>query len=267
MRYDNLNCILTPPLILIMSMSLFQIQPAFDFQMRPDNIDIWQIPLHTLPDRAFDLLQGAEQQRAGRFHFPRHQRRFTVARAMLRALLAHYLKKDPTLLDFSYNEHGKPYLQSTRQLEFNLSHSGDWALLAVGQQHALGIDLEFFSARPYLGIARHLFSEAEIQTLSQLPRPLRPIGFFNIWAQKEAFIKAVGLGLSYPTKQFDVPVLPVMRSSIKDHETKKNWQMIPFMPKAACSAALCCHPNVTRFRYYNLRSLDKFADTFLRNPL
>jgi 4'-phosphopantetheinyl transferase len=87
-------------------------------------IDIWEFPLHTEFTKASALLSNDETTRARRFHFARHQRRYTVARAMLRLILAHYLQLSPAKLEFTYNSHGKPGL-SDSPLEFNLSHSGE----------------------------------------------------------------------------------------------------------------------------------------------
>lgn len=191
------------------------------------------------------LLNDEERVRAERFHFERHRRRFTVARAMMRWLLAHYLDASPQDLVFDYNKYGKPELNNAQGISFNLSHSADMALLAIGQQHALGVDLEFFSARPYLDIGANLFSDAEMQALRALPLRFQTLGFFHIWAQKEAFIKACGLGLSYPTQAFTVPILPGPAVSILDPQHNRSWQMVSFMPQTACCAALCHDAAVT----------------------
>ncbi len=217
-------------------------------------IDIWQYPLHTEFTEALSLLSNDELERAKRYHFARHQRRFTIARAVLRLILARYLHVRPTELAFTYNQHGKPQLLNS-SLQFNLSHSGDLALLAIGKTFPLGIDLEFFSARPYEGIGKLLFSVSENQALCQMNLTLKPLVFFHIWAQKEAFIKACGLGLSYPTQQFDVPIFPAAKQQVVDSLHEKKWQMMSFMPQVACSAALCYHPLVNDLRYLKLAEL------------
>lgn len=216
-------------------------------------IDIWQFSLHTAFKDASSFLNDEELARANRFHFERHQRRFTLARAMLRQILAYYLHCSPKELVFGYHPQGKPYLlDNPSLLEFNLSHSGDLALLAIGQHHAMGIDLEYFSKRPYTGIAEQLFSESEMTALKAVPHPLEPLVFFHIWAQKEAFIKASGLGLSYPTQQFDVPAFPPTAQIICDSVHHQNWHMISFMPEIACCAALCHHPHIENIHYIKM---------------
>ena len=59
----------------------------------------------------------------------------------------------------------------------------------------MGVDIEQYSARPYEGIAKSLFSEQEFNEFKKVPPALKPAVFFHVWSQKEAFIKACGLGL------------------------------------------------------------------------
>lgn len=249
-----------------MSKSLFKVLPLHDRDLRPERIDIWQIPLNIEPSWAKSLLNEQETARANRYYFPRHQRRFTIARAMLRVILAHYLGKNPQALVFDYLKQGKPYLRHHESLQFNLSHSEDTALLAVGQDYPMGIDIEYFSARSYHGIARHSFSQQENECLSHLPQAILPLAFFNIWAQKEAFIKAIGLGLSYPTQQFDVPLLPDKPAILVDSLHQQHWQMLAFIPEAACCAALCCHPDILHWHYHALRTLPETPTLLSSKP-
>lgn len=237
-------------------MPLFQSMTTAECQLKSDRVDIWEFSLSHLPNWAMSCLEEEERERAQRFHFPRHQRRFAVSRAMLRAILGLYFKKNPAELLFTYGSHGKPKVNNTIHLQFNLTHSEDLALLAIGQQFPLGIDIEFFSTRPYLGLANTVFSSQEIAQLSALPPWLIPLGFFHTWSQKEALIKACGLGLSYPTKEFDVPVISPMKTHVLDTKHQKNWQIISFMPRIACSAALCCEINVRHIRYISVDPLN-----------
>ncbi|KTD24361.1 phosphopantetheinyl transferase [Legionella lansingensis] len=231
-------------------MSLFESMPIDDCHLQLARIDIWEFPLDLLPETAISLLDEKERAQANRFYFSHHQRRFTVAHAMLRAILARYLGESADALVITYGPHGKPQVRNSCHLEFNLSHSGDLALLAIGQHLPLGIDLEFFSARPYEGIAKYLFSKNEVAAFCSLPNYLTPVAFFHLWTQKEAFIKACGLGLSYPTKTFSVPVImPPTNSRVADSLHQTEWQITSFMPKAGCCAALCFHPEVQQIRY------------------
>lgn len=177
---------------------------------------------------------------------------------MLRLILSRYLQQEASQLDFCYNPQGKPALKEAQKLEFNLSHSEDLAVLAVGRDYPLGVDVEFFSARPYEGIAETLFSPAELDRFLKLDNSLKPQVFFHIWAQKEAFIKACGLGLSYPTKSFDVPIFSPTSATVADSVFHKKWFMRSFMPSVACSAALCHHPEVTEIRQITVNNCADF---------
>lgn len=222
-------------------------------------IDIWRYPLNQIIPHARDLLSQDEQARADRFHFSRHRQHFINAHAVLRVLLSHYLKAPPQSLRFACNQHGKPDLIHFTHLKFNLSHSGHQALLAVGLETPLGVDLEFFSSRPYEGIGEHIFSVQENQSLRRLPGMLKPLGFFHLWAQKEALIKACGLGLSYPTKQFDLPLFPTTPVQLHDPVLQKNWQITSFMPEIACCAAVCYDPRITEIRHLTANPKDLLA--------
>ena len=228
-----------------------------DCTLQPTRIDIWQYPLHTEPSFCRALLSPDEVTRADRYYFAKHKRRFTVARSMLRTILARYSHLSANELVFSFNQYGKPSLSNAPQLQFNLSHSDELALLAIGHSHPLGVDLEFFSARPYEGIGSQMFSKGENQALHRTPAALKPLAFFHIWAQKEAFIKACGLGLSYPTQSFDVPALPSTNHPIFDSLHKQKRHMTSFIPTVGCCAALCHHPDVTDIRYLVMNNVQE----------
>lgn len=217
--------------------------------LNESRIDLWQFSLQHDFNSSFSLLNNEEKTRASRFYFEKHRRRFTVARAMMRIILSQYLNTAPDRLEFTYGNHGKPEIINSQRLQFNLSHSGDLALLAIGKTYSLGVDIEYFSARPYDGIADNLFSEQEIAQFKKTPPMLKPALFFHIWAQKEAFIKACGLGLSYPTKSFNVPTTMPTKQLVDDPLHNLTWQLRSFMPKVACSGALCYHPSIREIRH------------------
>ncbi|MFY7698056.1 MAG: 4'-phosphopantetheinyl transferase family protein [Legionella sp.] len=227
-----------------------------DFIVNSNKIDIWRFPLHTESIQSHAILSPDELTRANRYHFAKHKRRFTIARTMLRLIIARYLSVNPKKIIFTYNTYGKPFIHQYPELQFNLTHSKDCALLAIGSTHPIGIDIEYFSARPYLNIGKEIFSYKENIELQNLSQSMRPLGFFHLWAQKEALIKACGLGLSYPTKQFDLPLLPPTRLNIIDPKFKQPWQIYSFMPELACCAAICYHPSVNQLCYLSLKKSD-----------
>lgn len=238
----------------------FKILNPNDCTLQSTRIDIWQYPLDIEFQGAVALLNQEELTRAQRYYFERHQRRFTVARAVMRLILARYSGFSAQDLTFSQNQYGKPALVNMPILQFNLSHSQDLALLAIGSTHPLGIDLEFFAARPYEGIANNMFSEREKNEFQTTPRALKPFTFFHVWAQKEALIKACGMGLSYPTQQFDVPTDIPSNQSIFDSVHNQTWQMASFLPSVTCNAAICYKPEVTEIRYLAIKNVCDYFD-------
>lgn len=137
--------------------------------------------------------------------------RFISCRAALRRVLAGLLGSHPAVVEFEYSPFGKPALagQHRAEVHFNVSHSHDLALIAASRGHAVGIDVE--QLRPDFAsedIARRFFSPSERDALAQLPAEMRVDAFFRCWTRKEAFVKAIGEGLSYPLDKFDVSVTP-----------------------------------------------------------
>lgn len=179
------------------------------------NIDLWFWPLDQPPDRRAQLaahLTADETARADRFVHDIHRNHYLAGRGRLREILAEYCGAKPAELRFEYRKEGKPSLQEGPA--FNLSHSGGWAALAVGQDVPLGIDIEAY--RPVDdGVARRFFSAAEYADLSSLPKHQWEAGFFNCWTRKEAVIKAIGLGLSMPLDSFDVTLAPAQPARLK----------------------------------------------------
>jgi 4'-phosphopantetheinyl transferase len=179
----------------------------------PLEVHVWRSSLELAKQRIEALsetLSPEERNRASRYHFGVDRDRFIVARGLLRTLLATYLGVQPSAVEFSYNEFGKPCLaaKGNRELCFNLSHSGDLAVFAFARAE-VGIDIE--RIRPDFAreeIAERFFSPEEVKALRDLPAELQPLGFFNCWTRKEAYIKGCGQGLTMPLSAFAVSLRP-----------------------------------------------------------
>lgn len=160
--------------------------------------------------QARPLLAADELRRAERFLRDEDRSRFIAARALLRGLLGRELGLAPERVAFVYGRHGKPSLgpsQAAGGLRFNLSHSGGRALLAWTRGREIGADLELIRpVRFGMKIARRFFSDDEQDALRGLEGPEWDAAFFRCWTRKEAFIKAVGDGLSYPLRSFSIPM-------------------------------------------------------------
>jgi 4'-phosphopantetheinyl transferase len=154
-------------------------------------------------------LSHDERERAARFHFERDRTAFTTARGALRALVGRYLDYPPEGVVFAYRERGKPHLATPAGgLRFNVSHSGDVALIAFAQDREVGVDIERTRAVHDLrGLAKLSFSHDEYATWCGLAPGEQPEAFFSCWSRKEAFIKATGEGISQ-LADFDVTLRP-----------------------------------------------------------
>ena len=197
-------------------------------------VHVWRVGLEQPPavqQRFLETLDEDEQTRASRFHFEKHQRRFVVGRGVLRSLLGRYLGVRAEEVRFSYGPYGKPALDAgdgESALRFNASHSHELAVYAFALGCDLGIDVEYikedFATEE---IAERFFSEYEVETLSRMPREEQAAAFFRCWTRKEAYIKAIGSGLSHPLDQFDVAFGPDGPAALlRDHgdaEASSRW--------------------------------------------
>lgn len=187
---------------------------AAQVELGDDEVHIWRADLDDPQhDRAvlFSTLTADEVARAERFVFTHHRQLFVVARGLLRTILARYTGVAPSALRFGYTAQGRPFLSipNWAALDFNLSHSGHLALVALTQRRRVGVDIEEIrEAVDYQRIAAEVFSTTERQALSATPDPLRREAFFAGWTRKEAFVKALGGGLGIPLDSFDVTLDP-----------------------------------------------------------
>lgn len=186
-----------------------------DLESRDSSIQLWLGNQDQSPEviRDFrDTLSADELERAGRFRFQHHRSRFIAARGMLREVLATLLEVAPGQIRFQYGERGKPSLSrefASSDLKFNLSHSDDKVLLAVSIGREVGVDIERIRPDfPCADIAERFFSEWEVVRFLSLPTHARTEAFFNCWTRKEAYVKAIGDGLSCPLDGFDVTLAP-----------------------------------------------------------
>jgi 4'-phosphopantetheinyl transferase len=152
-------------------------------------------------------LSEAERARARRFHRVRDRERFIMAHAEMRRHLAVLAGTDASRLEFTAVANGKPVISgpdAARRWAFNLSHSGNFALLAAALETSLGVDIERKRSMTDLRqIAERFFSAAERRVLAEAEEPQTDV-FFSIWTRKEAVIKALGHGLAMPLAAFDV---------------------------------------------------------------
>jgi 4'-phosphopantetheinyl transferase len=220
--------------------------PPDALNLQPHQVDIWRIHLDLGLDsvKAFEsTLSADETQRASSFQFDKDCNRYIVAHFSLRDVLGRYLKAEPAKLEFSIDQYGKPALLG-HKLEFNLSHSGSFALVAVTQSRIIGVDVERMrEGISSHSIARQYFSPAEVAEFDAVPIEQREVAFFTCWTRKEAFIKAKGLGLSLPLDSFDVsltPNEPAILRAVRPPQEAAHWKLhsLDVAPRYAGAAAV-----------------------------
>lgn len=196
---------------------------------RADEFEVVVARLDAAPDEIRKLhasLSPAERQRAGRFFFPRHRRRYIAARGLLRRLLGERLGVRPEEVRLVYGKNGKPLL-ADGGLHFSVSHCDDVALFAFSKACELGADIEALRAiRSADAIAAHIFSRREKRAYAAARD--KALAFLRCWTRKEALAKGIGDGLSVEPHRLDPADAP-------------GWRVHTFFPLPGFIAAVAFH--------------------------
>lgn len=235
-----------------------------------------------LLERYAALLSDDERQRNQRYRFAADRRRDLIARALLRTQLAERLQLPPESLVFERGEHGKPALvldddsllsshaalQAAKHLQFNLSHSDDWVVLAVADNR-VGVDVESTAREnDVMAIADRYFFGSEIEELTSFNTSEQRQRFFDYWTLKEAYIKARGEGISLGLSNFgfsvaNKPNITIEMNSCLD-DSPLDWQFFCVTPNANYRLAVALNssikPNVDCYACIPLESLSSLGD-------
>lgn len=235
------------------------------------SVDVWAFDLLASTERvehAYDLLSENERQRAERFHFPADRRRFVIARATLRKVLGDCLEIAPKQLVFEYSEYGKPKLATPKSdLRFNASRSRERALIACTRGREIGVDIECIRRDLEVeDLAKRFFSVAENERLRSVPSDLRHVAFLRCWTCKEAYVKAIGKGLSLDPRGVDVSVVlnnlaaqaPAMETFVVD-----EWSLVLLGADTVEGylSALAVEAGEIGVRVHSMRGYEPQADT------
>jgi 4'-phosphopantetheinyl transferase len=207
------------------------------FALSDREIHVWCASLvvpASIQDSLYQTLASSERERTGRFHFVEHRNAYIVGRGVLRSILSRYCGIAAADVEFVYEEKGKPRI-SSQAIQFNVSHSHELALYAVAREPLLGVDVEW--VRPMddqENIAKRFFSAKEYAELMSLNQDQRSDAFFNCWTRKEAYVKAIGDGLSAPLDRFQVSLRPGEQAlfvSIEGHvDRASEWSLFDVRP-------------------------------------
>lgn len=214
-----------------------------DLLLAPSEIHVWFLELRPSLECLSELrrtLSRDEELRAQTFRLREDRDHFVASRGLLRKLLASYTRQRPQQLAFSYGPTGKPALESGcayKDIQFNLSHSGDYALIAIASGRAVGVDVERLTQEREIDsekIARRFFSSVELASFLEYHPSDRIEAFFRHWIRKEAYLKARGFGLTRHEDGFDAPLIKE-RTSTFAHADGTTWRAeeVSFAPDYA----------------------------------
>lgn len=201
-----------------------------------------------------------EKARATDFATLEDSRKFENRRGFLRIILAKYLRIDPLEIAFAQNSYGKPRLAEpaqARHLAFSSSQSGDFGVVAVTDGHRVGVDVEELRTIPDADqLVTRFFHRSEQSAYAALPAASRQRAFLQTWAAKEAFVKAIGTGMSFPLDRFEVAI----HSSAPSHllriagrtEPAQKWRLQQFDPIAGHVLVTAAHSALQRFEVFTL---------------
>lgn len=188
------------------------------------------------------VLRPDEVARAsGMATIPRRQ--FVKTRAVLRRVLSSYSGIDAACFRFAYGPRGKPRLapeHAASELHFSVSHSGDWAVIAVGRS-PLGIDIEARrTVRDVDALASRFLAPGEARALRCVPALHREPVFLRFWARKEAYAKALGEGIAIGFRTFDLAVSPTSGTVLlgRDGAPDPEWILRDLSPGPGLVGAL-----------------------------
>ncbi len=175
-----------------------------------DRVAAWWLPLEQIGSEDWPLLEelliAEERERADRFHFERDRQVYIAAHAICRGLLSYCLGDRHQSWRFSVEDHGKPELicpPHAPRFRVNISHTRGLAAVALTEDHDIGIDVEWLQRdAPTDRLAERMFAEAEQQRVAQATGAEKLDVFLNFWTLKEAYVKAIGKGLSQPLDAF-----------------------------------------------------------------
>jgi 4'-phosphopantetheinyl transferase len=228
--------------------------------LAPGQVHVWTITLDQPPERVKNLenyLSEDERQRAARFVVGIPRQRFITGRGALRRLVGQYLNIQPGDVKFTFNPFGKPLLApelGQDGLQFNLTHSKGLILAAFVRDARIGVDVEWREEmQDALEIAARFFTPVECRAIRAAGQDLQTQTFLRYWTCKEAFIKAVGEGISYPLDQFEIEFeqdRPKIRFLDKRKNTPGTWTIEVFTPAGGYNAALAVEGKNFNIQYF-----------------
>ncbi len=210
-------------------------RPPVNLSISRSELHIWRVNLDNVNYQLkyLTLLSPEEIKRSERFEFERDQYRYQVTHSMKRLILGNYLDCDAKHLCFEVGNYGKPSLaslQNSLNIQFNLSHSHNLILIAVTRVDSIGIDIEYYKKKLSIeSLAKIIFSPLEKKFFSALKsQQEKKEAFFRCWTRKEAYLKAIGTGLTQDISRISVDLSEFSTQDWLDVPTLSKTENIPW---------------------------------------
>jgi 4'-phosphopantetheinyl transferase len=180
------------------------------------------------------VLAADEHERHDRMRQAGARRRYLGARLISRVGLSHYVGTPPESWRFEKGEFGRPEISGeTYGLDFNITHTDGMIAMVVARHRRCGLDIEHRPIRPEAAkLAPRVLSPVELAFVRLLPGELRRCLFADLWVAKEAYTKALGMGLCRPfetfgTRRKDDGTIELVDPTLPEAE-RIRWQMEVF---------------------------------------
>jgi 4'-phosphopantetheinyl transferase len=214
-------------------------------------VDIWRI---NIPDnlKAYNslhsVLSDEEISRANRFFYERDKNRHVVGHGAMRIILGKYLSQSPSAIEFEFETNKKPFVVNEMNLHFNLSHSGDWVLLAIANS-PVGVDTELMNpAFEYRDVMEGYFTPNEIGFINSGKSAEL---FYLLWTRKEAQIKGTGKGLDE-----NIKLIPGLAGTYYIDQnvisSDLDWRINSFNLDEDHIASIAANPRTQEIRFWNV---------------
>lgn len=220
--------------------------------MSDEAIDLWIEELSVGDDEYhyfWGLLNNIEQTKALGFVQEKHRHYYVISHGKLRAILSAYIHITPKKIQFATGAFGKPFIVADgkpHNLKFNLSHSDNKMVVAIGHHDNIGVDIEMWNGNlDCNAIVKGCFAEAEATYWKGLPDNSKPVAFYQFWTRKESFAKAVGAGITLGVSRVITSVDEPARflSVPDDYGSASDWTVVDLEFGSAISGALTVNAN------------------------
>ncbi|WP_282123523.1 4'-phosphopantetheinyl transferase family protein [Algibacter mikhailovii] len=241
-----------------------------NFALATNQLHTWVLYFDVLEEKKTFLKKFLSQDeiiKASKFRFDKDKNCSIITRGALRLLSGMYLNMSPENIIFKYGDYGKPDFEMETELKFNVSHSGNMAIIGFVLNKDIGVDIEKIKYDfEVMDIVDNYFSQLEIESLKKLPVQEHNQGFYRCWTRKESFIKAKSQGLSFALDSFSVSLDSDDKAQLLEThwnpDEKESWRLFSFSPDTDYLGGVTVQSTIEQIEYFNFNSyLNKLSNS------